>query len=613
MIKRSALHGDRWRIAIATAAALLTATVSAPAQDKKPDTNVARGYSTFDVNFFIGEQWFQFGQGNNAAYHQYGPSVAWGERATEELTKYFGLEQGLMLGYNRLRLLPVGGTTFQSSKAQNTTVYATGELNLTPRESLVRPFIMVGPGWRWFHPSSDTAALTGLPVHGGNSLALVYGVGLKFNTSPRFGVRFDVTGVRSRSPRYGLPFTPGAPGTYWLPVTKGHESSIEATLGLTVRFRYHAPPPPPRPEPCPAGTTGTPPNCVPIPKDNVQIQGVTGARNVCPGEDVRLSVNASGWLPEHTPAYQWMVNGAPAAGGNASSFNVPTTNAGTQSITVKVSAGESSATSNAVSVTVNPLTPPTITFTVNPSTVVYGAQVPLAANANGSQCGGPVTVRYAGQGVTGSTFDSRALNFDQSNRLREQSQTVHLTATATDQKGQTASAGADVRVTLKAEARRLDDVVFPNMSSRVNNCGKRLLLEELTPMLRNDPGAKVILIGHRDANEKGRAAQTLDEQRVENAAAVLSAGQGICPQLDLSRILVNAVGDTENSDTRPALCGSSTNVKERGGAAIRANDTRAQYRRVEVWIVPSGADMPAGLNGLHAAPAAAITAKGCPK
>jgi len=35
-------------------------------------------------------------------------------------------------------------------------------------------------------------------------------------------------------------------------------------------------------------------------------------------------------------------------------------------------------------------------------------------------------------------------------------------------------------------------VVFTNNNSRVNNCGKRLLLEELTPMLRNDPDAKVI-------------------------------------------------------------------------------------------------------------------------
>ena len=96
-------------------------------------------------------------------------------------------------------------------------------------------------------------------------------------------------------------------------------------------------------------------------------------------------------------------------------------------------------------------------------------------------------------------------------------------------------------VTLDPEARRLDDVVYPNLSARVNNCGKRLLLEELTPMLRNDPGAKVVLIGHRDAKERGRAAQTLDTKRVINAAAVLSAGKGICPSLDVSRNTLSAI------------------------------------------------------------------------
>jgi outer membrane protein OmpA-like peptidoglycan-associated protein len=377
-------------------------------------------------------------------------------------------------------------------------------------------------------------------------------------------------------------------------------------VGVVFRLRYHAPPPPVTPAP--------PPPPPPAPKANVTISGVTGAQDVCAGADVRLTVNAAGWLPDQTPSYQWMVDGSAVSGATGPSFNVPTAgSSGAKSITVKVSAGDSSATSNPVSVTVKALTPPTIQFAVSPSTVAYGATIPLSATANGSECGGPATIRYSGDGVSGSTFDSKALSFDTTNRLKEQSKTVHLTATATDQKNQTASAGADVTVTLKAEARRLDDIVFQSMSSRVNNCAKRLLLEELTPMLRADPGAKVILIGHRDASEKGRAAATLDQARVINTAAVLSAGKGICPSLDLSRVLVNSVGDTQGTDTRPALCGSSTNVKEKGGQAVRDSDKRAQYRRVEIWIVPSGADMPAGLTGLKEAPGAAIQAKGCPK
>src|SRR5205823_6367674 len=104
-------------------------------------------------------------------------------------------------------------------------------------------------------------------------------------------------------------------------------------------------------------------------------------------------------------------------------------------------------------------------FAVNPTSVPYGATVPLSATANGSECGGPATVRYSGEGVSGNTFDSKALSFDTTNRLKAQSKTVHITATATDQKNQTATAGADVTVTLNAEARRLGDIVFQQMSS----------------------------------------------------------------------------------------------------------------------------------------------------
>jgi hypothetical protein len=249
---------------------------------------------------------------------------------------------------------------------------------------------------------------------------------------------------------------------------------------------------------------------------------------------------------------------------------------------------------------------------VNPNTVPYtSGPIQLAAVATASACGGPVTVRYSGEAVSGSTFNPGGVSgFDMGNRLRPQSKTVSITATATDAKNQTVTRTAPVTVTLNPEARRLDDLVFPNLSSRVNNCGKRLLLEELTPMLRNDPGAKVILIGHRDEHERSK---TLDTARVLSASAVLSAGKGICPQLDLSRIMMKAVGADQSSTPRPALCGASTNVKEKSGQAVKESDKNAEYRRVEVWIIPSGAADPAGVTGLTPVPDAAVKKLGCPK
>jgi hypothetical protein len=606
MINRSGL---RARIGNSKALVLLTAglalTTSGFAQNSNFGTkDESGGYSKLDMNIYGAWKWFQIGQGNKGV-DKFDSGFGWGERLSEEVHKYIGLEQGLMIGYNRYNILPVGASNYTDFKNSHSTLYGTGVLHFTPRDAKYRPFIMAGPGYTWYRGGKGFN--TGYPIKSDGETSLIYGIGLKVNAHRNYAVRFDLTGTRTGSPRFGIPAVQAGRGSYWLPAGNHHESTIQASVGLTFRLRYKAPTPPPAPPPPP------PP---PAPVANVRIQSVDGAgAGVCPGGNVRLTVAANGWLPNQTPSYQWMVNGSPAAGGNAASFTVPTTDAGTKNVTVKVSVTgpDSTATSNPVAVMVKPLTPPTIRFAVSPATMPYGNTAALAAQATGSECGGPATVRYTGEGVTGTAFDSKALAFDMSNRLRAQSRTVRLTATATDQKKQTAAANADVTVTLKSEARRLDDIVFPQMSARVNNCAKRVLLEQLTPMLRNDPQAKVILIGHRDEAEKGRLGSKMDEARVINAAAVLSAGTGICPQLDLSRIMWKAAGTDQSAETRPALCGTSTDVKELGRSAIKGTDKKVQFRRVEIWIVPGGADMPAGLTGLQAVPEKDVKTKGCPK
>ena len=105
---------------------------------------------------------------------------------------------------------------------------------------------------------------------------------------------------------------------------------------------------------------------------------------------------------------------------------------------------------------------------------------------------------------------------------------------------------------------------------------------------------------------------TLDRARVLNAAAVLSAGKGICPELEVSRIMGTWVGTDQSSPTKPSFCGTSTEVKEKSGQAVVETDTKAQFRRVEVWVVPGGADMPPGVS-VHELPAPAVKALGCPR
>jgi len=94
---------------------------------------------------------------------------------------------------------------------------------------------------------------------------------------------------------------------------------------------------------------------------------------------------------------------------------------------------------------------------------------------------------------------------------------------------------------------------------------------------------------------------------------VLSAGTGICPQLELSRVKVDWVGTAPGSTPKPAFCAASTNVREKSGQAIRSAYPRVQFRRVEIWFVPGGADLPREVKSAKDAPESEIKAKGCPK
>ena len=682
MTKRSQFV-RRGRQSMLWATAMLAMTGIAMAQTTgtaKPAADEG-GYSTWDITPYFGWQWFQAFQGDNQRNYINRFKNGWifGEKIDADFSNHVSIEGSAQLGRNILQLRPYTQNGFANFVTYNSQFALDLQYNFQPRTAKNRFYIMGGVAGTVYIPKNTTGSgVSGnfvqpaFPEKKEMLPGINYGIGLKHYLNPRWGLRFEVGGRLNKAAHFGLPQGPTGPNTLYIPAN-GKDSSLTVTMGLIIREGYVAPPPPPNPlvtqairVDVPAGPSGTP--------------TITGAHNVCPGDDIRLSVTANGVT---SPTYRWTVNGTAAAGASGGTFNAPTTSAGSESVTATISVGETVATSapfttsaghtyhltaepeglgnrtasyqwmangqpvsgatsssydipdqaaasitvrvtvpnppitsSSATFTVQALTPPTLTFAVNPNTVPYtSGPIQLAAVSTPSPCGGAVTVRYSGEGVTGSSFNPGSVSgFDMANRLRSQSKTVTITATATDAKNQTVTRTAPVTVTLNPEARRLDDVVFPNMSARVNNCGKRLLLEELTPMLRNDPGAKVILIGHRDEKEKGsKAALALDETRVLNSAAVLSAGKGICPQLDLSRIMMKTVGTDQSSTPRPALCGASTDVKEKAGQAVKESDKNAEYRRVEVWIVPSGAADPAGVTGLTPVPADRLSKLGCPK
>jgi len=566
-------------------------------------------YSTFDIGDFFGAQWFQLWQGTINQNHLLEPKVIFGVRATEDLGKYWGIEENYGTAFNRLYMLPYGGTGYASVSETNFQFSVRGLAYLTPRSAKYRPFVLFGPAGVVYKPGPANSlqqptlgiqAIVPANFSTKTEPGYVYGIGLKINASHRIAVRLDLSGLYTPTPDFGLPNAPTVPGSLFLP-TKRNENGLQFTTEISFRYGFHEPPapvvaaPPPPPPP--------PPPPVPI-----TVSAITGGRDVCPGDNIQLRVTASGGPPNGTYTYQWSVNNTPAPGGTGPVFNLPTTGSGTNAVRVTVSEGNLSASSGPVNVLVRTVGPPTIQFNVSPTTINYGDRLPLnATDTVSAPCVTATPIRYtASQGtIAGNAFDSSTVNFDP-NATGSQSVVVRLTATETDSRNQTATANANVTVNKRAVASR-EDIVFANRSARVNNAAKRYLIEQLTPKLRADPGSTVILIGHRDMSETGLAAARLDTERVINTAAVLSAGKGICPSLDLTRVQVSSAG-TDQTD--PPMPFGDASVKERAGQS--ATDNRAQFRRVEVWFIPSGADRPA-VTGLGPAPEKEIQAKGCPR
>jgi len=114
----------------------------------------------------------------------------------------------------------------------------------------------------------------------------------------------------------------------------------------------------------------------------------------------------------------------------------------------------------------------------------------------------------------------------------------------------------------KPEAERLSlNLEFPHRSARVNNVHKAIL-DDVALRLRQEPTAVVIVDGHADKGEPANVSR----RRAENAKNYLVREKGIDP----NRIVVRSFGAD-----RPHPSGE-----------------RARNRRVELWFVPAGAEMP---------------------
>ncbi len=556
-----------------------------------------------------------------------------GGRAAWNFSEHLGLELSYSFMVNNVRLvtpispgLPSFGFGQQIHYPALNLVY-----NFTRRGSRFQPYVTVGGGGAQFTPTSKAEAYARDPavnaIYGSSGLtdnlqpALNYGGGLKLHLSEHLGLRFDVRGFWSRNPTFGLPNYNS--GGIYIP-SKDHINGLQATLGLVVYLKKpYVPPPPPPPPP-------------PAPLDAGQITGPGGT--LCQGKAIMLHSSATD-PSGHTLNYSWKLNDV-SQGGNSPDFSFTPNNAGDFKVEVVVT----DSTNPARTVMAGPLTlsvqenakPQIVSVSANPTSLSCAADsngvhsASLTGQATGSACGGNLTYKWTvSEGsVTNdssptATFDASSLNFESGGMA--QTKSVTATLTVTDEAGQTASQTTPVAVNCPPQFKRLSDIVFSKNKARVNNCGKRVLIDQAAPQAGTT--YDVVLVGHRAADEetavaggtrRGRrarvaAARALDEQRALNAAAVLVGGHGTCANLDLSQVKVDWVGTDSTSTPDPGLCGTSNlpATKERRGSQVSEAD---KDRRVEVYLVPRNSQaMPPAVKNARQLPEPEVKALGCPR
>jgi outer membrane protein OmpA-like peptidoglycan-associated protein len=557
-------------------------------------------------------------------------AVILGGRVTENFWNYVGIEEDFnAYSWNKYQFLsnPADGVPLEPFPIHTLQPMFDVVLHFTPRTSKFRPFVLAGAGGTWdvlgknakqyyqsLPPDVGFGGFTTDERFQGN-----YGGGIKYQASKWFGIRIDVRGLVGLGPRFGLPTGPPTTTGAYIPkaqILNGIEVSGGFTLYLGHRGELPAAPVAPAPPPPP-----------PPPPQAINPGSITlSPTSVCPGDAVQLSSNASD-PAGHELTYQWTANGS--AVGTGAQYSYRPTSSGDVQIGLHVSDSANpsrGADASAVSLHVNNYSAPVVSgVTANPSTLDRGQTAALHVTAMGSDCSGTLTYSWAASegAVSGSgtdaTFNSTSVSFNEGDRSRPQSKQVTVTATVTDSKGGSANASTSVTVNLGPEAKHFGDILFPKESARVNNCGKRVLIEQLYPQLTANPNYDVVLVGHIDPSEaprgRGRRARgrDLDRERVLQTAAVLSGGSGTCSSLDVSRIKGVWVGATQVTESVPTSCAVSTTApKERRGAGIE-DTNEAKNRRVEIWLVPKGMDLPAAANGAMELPNGDLKRIGCPK
>jgi len=316
------------------------------------------------------------------------------------------------------------------------------------------------------------------------------------------------------------------------------------------------------------------------------------------GESVPVRANASD--PDgDTLTYAWSANGGRVEGtGPVARWSPGDAAPGSYTVTARVDDGHGGTTScsSNVSVESRPLRPPTVSCSVDRSTVQPGDRVNVTATGRSPE-GFPLnyTWRSSGGQVTGS--GSRV----QLNTTGLTAGNYTVTARASDGHGGVADCSASVNVSPPAavEARlAIRSIYFPTALPTTGKPDVGLvasqektlssLAGDFKEYLKSKPDAHLVLEGHADPRGTKEYNQKLSERRVEITKRYL-VGLGI-PE---SSLQTKAFGEEENltEDQVKQLVEQHPNLTQEQRDKILGNlqtVTLAQNRRVDITLSSTG-------------------------
>ncbi len=297
------------------------------------------------------------------------------------------------------------------------------------------------------------------------------------------------------------------------------------------------------------------------------------ANTVCVGDKVDLRATASD--PDGDAlVYAWSSSGGRVTGDGANTvFDTTGLAPGSYTITVEVNDGCGCVAFDSKTITVVSCPPLTVCFgpnldlTVDKSSVDAGEKVSFSTTGvtGGRNYG---NVRYEWSTSAGSISGS-GLSATLDTTGVTGGTTIEVTVRATSDAGNCSASGS-ARTSVKSvvvpptpprpTASLIDNcMTFSKNNARVNNACKEILQSKVIPALQADPGARVVIDGYR--GEKERPAG-LSLQRAKNVRDRLAEGK-LGTAIDANRIVVRDGGVSED-------------------------------KQVTIWLVPSGADDPAG-------------------